>query len=157
MENSTGKKGVLVRFVKQTLFSLLGTGTDTLVLWLFSHYILTGYAGQYIISPIISFECANIVNFFICSRWVWGERTRDYSGFTLFKRFIGFNLSYTGSFLLKLGLIQLIKHLFDWDVVWCNLIALMIAGIVNFIMNEKVIFRGKTGEKTTFAEDNPNQ
>lgn len=88
MENSTGKKGVLVRFVKQTLFSLLGTGTDTLVLWLFSHYILTGYAGQYIISPIISFECANIVN---------------------------------------------------------------------FIMNEKVIFRGKTGKKTTFAEDNPNQ
>lgn len=143
MEISPEKKGMIVRFAKQTLFSLLGTATDTLVLWIFSHFILKGYAGEYIISPIISFECANVVNFLICSRWVWGERTKDYSKTTAFKRFIGFNLSYTGTFLLKLGLIQLIKLLFGWDVVWCNLIALMISGIVNFIMNEKVIFKRK--------------
>lgn len=143
MEISQEKKEMFIRFVKQTLFSLLGTATDTLVLWIFSHFILNGYAGEYIISPIISFECANVVNFFICSRWVWGERTKDYSRSTIFKRFIGFNLSYSGSFLLKLGLIQLIKLLLGWDVVWCNLIALMISGLVNFVMNEKVIFRKK--------------
>lgn len=143
MEISQEKKEMFIRFVKQTLFSLLGTATDTLVLWIFSHFILNGYAGEYIISPIISFECANVVNFFICSRWVWGERTRDFSRSTIFKRFIGFNLSYSGSFLLKLGLIQLIKLLLGWDVVWCNLIALMISGLVNFVMNEKVIFRKK--------------
>lgn len=143
MEISPEKKQMFIRFVKQTLFSLLGTATDTLVLWIFSHFILNGYAGEYIISPIISFECANVVNFFICSRWVWGERTRDFSRSTIFKRFIGFNLSYSGSFLLKLGIIQLIKLLLGWDVVWCNLIALMISGLVNFAMNEKVIFRKK--------------
>ncbi|MDO5322144.1 MAG: GtrA family protein [Bacteroidia bacterium] len=122
---------------------MLGTATDTLVLWLLSHFILKGYAGEYVISPIISFECANVVNFFICSRWVWGERTKDCSRSTTFKRFIGFNLSYTGTFLLKLGLIQVIGLLSGWDVVWCNLIALMISGIVNFIMNEKVVFSSK--------------
>lgn len=141
MKKGGEKVEIVRRFVKQTLFSLLGTGTDTVVLWFLSHYVFHAYTGQYVISPIISFECANIVNFFICSRWVWGERTRGCSALTVFRRFIGFNLSYTGTFFLKLGLIQLIKILLGWGVVWCNLIALMISGIVNFIMNEKVVFR----------------
>lgn len=146
MEISQEKRGIIMRFVKQTLFSLLGTATDTFVLWLLSHFIFKGYTGQYVISPVISFECANIVNFFICSRWVWGARTKEFSRITVLKRFIGFNLSYTGTFLLKLGLIQLIKLISGWNVVWCNLIALMISGIANFIMNEKVVFRFNTGK-----------
>ena len=145
MKISPEKKGIITRFVKQTLFSLLGTATDISVLWFLSHVIFSGYTGQYIISPIISFECANVVNFFICSRWVWGERTKDYSKLSVFTHFLGFNLSYSSTFLLKLGLIQVIKFLLDWDVVWCNIIALMISGIVNFIMNEKVLFRAKRG------------
>lgn len=141
MKISLEKREMIIRFVKQTLFSLLGTATDTVVLWLLSHFVFSGYVGQYVISPIISFECANIVNFFICSRWVWGARTKGLSRNTVLRRFIGFNLSYTGTFLLKLGLIQLVKLLSGLSVVWCNLIALMISGIVNFIMNEKVVFR----------------
>lgn len=147
MRIDSEKKGIITRFVKQTLFSLLGTATDTTVLWLLSSFVFNGYTGEYVISPIISFECANVVNFFICSRWVWGERTKGCSKLTVLKRFIGFNLSYTGTFLLKLGLIQLIKLITDWNVVWCSLIALMISGIVNFILNEKVVFRLKRGRK----------
>lgn len=143
MSISTQKKNIFKRFVKQTLFSLLGTATDTVVLWILSDFVFNGYAAEYIISPIISFECANVVNFFICSNWIWNEQTKDSSKLTVFKRFIGFNISYTGTFFLKLGLIQLIKLLAGWDVVWCNLVALMISGIANFILNEKVVFRFK--------------
>lgn len=141
MKIDSVKKGMIDRFVKQTLFSLFGTATDTIVLWLLSRFVFSGYTGVYIISPVISFECANVVNYFTCSHWVWGECTKNCSKYTVFKHFLGFNLSYTGTFFLKLGLIQLINLFFKWGVVWCNLIALMITGIVNFIVNEKVVFK----------------
>lgn len=45
------------------------------------------------------------------------------------------------TFMLKMGLLLLLKLLFGWDVVICNLSALCISGVVNFVMNDRVIFR----------------
>jgi len=138
-----GLKGTFVRFVKHTLFSLAGTGTNTLVMWLCSHHIFTSEVGQRLVSPFISFEVANIVNFIISSRMVFNDRnvTPGFKG--VLKRFVIYNLSYSASFLLNLGLLQIFVQITDWDVVFCNFISLAIAGILNFIMNTKVTFRNR--------------
>jgi len=136
-------KRTFLRFTKHTLFSLIGTATDTLVLWLCSNFIFSGYAGENILSPAISFECANIVNFIVSSRLVWPERMAGKRFKEYLRRFIGYNMSYTTVFFLKMGILLAIQTITKWDVVLCNLIALMIAGIVNFVMNDKVIFKNR--------------
>lgn len=134
----------LKRLAKHTLFSLLGTATDTLVLWFLSSLVFKSYLGEYIISPIISFECATLVNFLSSSKLVWKDRMKGLSLGSYFKHFLGFNASYAGVFLLKMALLLGLERLSGWDVVWCNLIAVTICGFINFFMNEKVIFRPKS-------------
>ncbi|MBQ1693624.1 MAG: GtrA family protein [Bacteroidales bacterium] len=134
----------LKRLAKHTLFSLLGTATDTLVLWFLSSLVFKSYVGEYIISPIISFECATLVNFLSSSKLVWKDRMKGLSLGSYFKHFLGFNASYAGVFLLKMALLLGLERLSGWDVVWCNLIAVTICGFINFFMNEKVIFRPKS-------------
>ena len=134
----------LKRLAKHTLFSLLGTATDTLVLWFLSSLVFKSYVGEYIISPIISFECATLVNFLSSSKLVWQDRMKGLSLGSYFKHFLGFNASYAGVFLLKMALLLGLERLSGWDVVWCNLIAVTICGFINFFMNEKVIFRPKS-------------
>lgn len=138
-----GFKNTLKRLCKHTLYSLLGTATDTLVLWLCSSQLLHGYVGEYIISPMISFECATIVNFLVSSNFVWGDRMRGSGKKSYLKHFFGFNASYAGVFFVKMGLLLLLELISGWDVVWCNLLAVTICGFINFFMNEKVIFRKK--------------
>lgn len=60
---------------------------------------------------------------------------------TFISRYLLYNLSCTMTFLLKMGLLLFFKFLFGWDVVVCNLIALYVSGIVNFVMSDRVIFR----------------
>ena len=134
----------LKRLAKHTLFSLLGTAMDTLVLWLLSSLVFKSYVGEYIISPIISFECATLVNFLSSSKLVWKDRMKGLSLGSYFKHFLGFNASYAGVFLLKMALLLGLERISGWDVVWCNLIAVTICGFINFFMNEKVIFRPKS-------------
>ena len=134
----------LKRLAKHTLFSLLGTATDTLVLWFLSSLVFKSYVGEYIISPIISFECATLVNFLSSSKLVWKDRMKGLSLGSYFKHFLGFNASYAGVFLLKMALLLGLERLSGWDVVWCNLIAVTICGFINFFMNEQVIFRPKS-------------
>jgi putative flippase GtrA len=43
-----------------------------------------------------------------------------------------------------MGVLLLIERFSGgWDVLWCNILALCVSGIVNFIMNEHVVFRAK--------------
>ena len=69
---------LLKRFLKYTGTSLAGTLVDTLVLWLLSDFVFSkGYWGQYIISPVISFQCAVITNYLIFYYYVWRDRIRE--------------------------------------------------------------------------------
>jgi putative flippase GtrA len=40
-----------------------------------------------------------------------------------------------------MGFLLLFERLFKWDVVYCNLIALLISGIVNFLLAERLVFK----------------
>ena len=130
-----------LRIPKYVLVSAAGTVVDTAVLWLVSHHIFHSFAGEYLLSPFISFECAVLFNF-ICSFFlIWKDRMDIGNARTFMSRYLLYNLSCTMTFLLKMGLLLFFKFLFGWDVVICNLIALCVSGIVNFVMSDRVIFR----------------
>lgn len=50
---------------------LLGTGVDTLILWICSTFIFSSYWEVYVLSPIISFEFAVLSNFLCSYFWIW--------------------------------------------------------------------------------------
>ena len=138
---------LLIRYAKFAGTSAVGSVVDTLVLWLLSDLVFTkGYWGEYIISPLISFQCAVAVNFTISYFYVWKDRTRkrpDASVRRFFRLFGGYNLSTSAVFLFRLGVLLLIERFTGWDVVICNLIAMCFSGIINFTVNNLLIFKKK--------------
>lgn len=120
----------------------LGTVVDTAVLWLFSHYVFHNYWGDYLISPFISFECAVLTNYICSFFFIWKDRIKPGKR-NFLRKYIVYNLSSSGVFLIKMGLLLMIELIFGWNVVICNLLALCISGTVNFVMGEWVIFRKK--------------
>lgn len=137
----------LIRYAKFAGTSVVGSIVDTLVLWLLSDLIFTrGYWGEYIISPLISFQCAVAVNYMISYFYVWKDRTRKRSDASIrrfFRLYGAYNLSSSVVFLFRLGALLLIERFFGWDVVICNLVAMCFTGIINFAINNLVIFKKK--------------
>ena len=138
---------LLIRYAKFAGTSAVGSVVDTLVLWLLSDLVFTkGYWGEYIISPLISFQCAVAVNFTISYFYVWKDRTRkrpDASVRRFFKLFGAYDISVSVVFLFRLGVLLLIERFTGWDVVICNLIAMCFSGIINFTINNLLIFKKK--------------
>jgi len=136
---------VLIRYVKFMGTSVIGTVVDTLVLWILSDFIFTeGYWGEYVISPVISFQCAVAANFIISYFYVWKDRTltdTDRSFKRAFRLYLTYNLSASAVFLLRLGVLLLIERFTGLDVVICNLIALCISGILNFSIYNLFVFK----------------
>lgn len=137
----------LIRYAKFAGTSVVGSIVDTLVLWLLSDLIFTrGYWGEYIISPLISFQCAVAVNYMISYFYVWKDRTRkrsDASVRRFFRLYGAYNLSSSVVFLFRIGVLLLIERFTGWDVVICNLVAMCFTGIINFAINNLVIFKKK--------------
>lgn len=140
------KELILHRFPKFVAGNLLGTLVDTLILWVFSHFVFHKYVGKVIISPIISFEFAVFSNFVFSYYMTWKDRISHHSGKSFFRHYGAYNASCTGGFLIKMGLLLLIQALTKWDVVICNLLALCVSGAYNFTMNELVIFKKRKVE-----------
>lgn len=137
----------LIRYAKFAGTSAFGSVVDTLVLWLLSDLVFSkGYWGEYIISPLISFQCAVAVNYTISYFYVWKDRTRkrpDASARRFFKLYGAYNLSNSAVFLFRLGILLLIESFTGWDVVICNLVAMCFSGIINFAINNLLIFKKK--------------
>lgn len=137
----------LIRYAKFAGTSVAGSIVDTLVLWLLSDLVFTkGYWGEYLISPMLSFQCAVAVNYTISYFYVWKDRTRkrpDASVRRFFKLYGAYNLSSSAVFLFRLGVLLLIERFTGWDVVLCNLAAMCFSGIINFTINNLLIFKKK--------------
>lgn len=137
---------VLIRYLKFMGTSVVGTIVDTLVLWILSDFIFTkGYWGEYVISPVISFQCALTANFLISYFYVWKDRTVVSGASTkrFFKLYFTYNLSGSAVFLLRLGALLIIEKFTGWDVVICNLLAMCVSGVLNFTINNMFIFKRK--------------
>ena len=132
---------IIKKFPKFALSGGLGTVVDTAVLWLLSHFVFRKYAGDYLIAPVISFECAVFTNYCTAFFFVWRDRVSQRTLRRFFGKYIYYNLSASGAFLIKMCFLLLLERLFGCGVVICNLAALCISGLINFSMNEWVIFK----------------
>lgn len=135
------KRDIAINYLKFLMSRVVGTVVDTGVLWIFSTHIFKSYVGIYFISPTISFEFAVISNFFFSYFWIWRKRISAKSIKTFFTRFIAFNLASIIGFVIKMSLLLLLARMFGWNVVYCNIVALLISGIINFILSEFAVFR----------------
>ena len=141
-------KGFFTKIVKYIVTTLLGTITDTVVLWCLAHYVFgDSHFEQYIVSPCISFECAVFVNYLTAYFYVWKDRINRRKSGVFFGHFWKYNLSCISAFILKMLILNGVAVAFKWDPVICNLVALCFSGILNFSMNEFVIFRKKEGKE----------
>lgn len=140
MGRKTEIAGKVPKFI---VVNAIGTVVDTSVLWLCSHYLFFSYAGDYLLAPLISFECAVFVNFCCSFFFIWKDRVDRTSGRTFFRKYIVYNFSASMTFILKMGILLLLELFFGWNVVICNLAALCISGILNFSLGEWVIFKRK--------------
>lgn len=126
-----------IEFVVSRLF---GTGVDTFILWICSKFIFHDYWGIYVVSPVISFEFAVFSNFVCSYYWIWKERitNKNIKDFTY--RFLIFNFSSVLGFLVKMLFLLLFQKIFGWNVVYCNLAALLISGLFNYFLAETIVF-----------------
>ena len=134
----TSHIGKISKFIAS---NALGTIVDTMVLWVFSHFIFEGYVGEYLVSPLISFECAVFTNLLCSWHFIWRDRSKHYLKSSFGRKYLVYNLSASATFIFKMFILLLLEHFFGWNVVTCNLIALCLSGSINFAMGEWVIFR----------------
>ena len=86
------------------------------------------------------------VNYAISYFYVWKDRIRkrpDASARRFFKLYGAYNLSNSAVFLFRLGILLLIERFTGWDVVICNLVTMCFSGIINFAINNLLIFKKK--------------
>lgn len=144
---------LLKRYLKFISTSAIGTLVDTLVLWLLSDLVFKdGYWKVFIVSPIISFQCAVAVNFILSYFYIWRDRTREWSDaqkLGSIKLFLAYDLTSSAVFLLRLGAMLLIEKFTGWDVVICNLLAMCVSGILNFTIENLLIFRKKNSQSSS--------
>ena len=131
----------MIRYLEFVISRLLGTGVDTFVLWICSDFIFSSYWGEYIVSPIISFQFAVMSNYLCSYYWIWKSRIEKKSAKVFWWHFLVFNLSSVVGFLCKMLFLLIFQRIFGWDVVICNLAALLISGILNYFLAEVVVFR----------------
>ena len=140
MKSSVQHIGRIPKFIAS---NTLGTAVDTIVLWVCSCFIFKryGYAGVYLVSPLISFECAVFTNYLCSWHFIWNERAKQYRERTFYRKYVVYNLSSTATFLAKMAILLLLERIFGWNVIVCNLVALCISGCINYALGEWVIFR----------------
>ena len=140
---------MISRYLKFVISRALGTGVDTLVLWVLAHFVFGGgYWTTYILSPIISFECAVMSNFLCSYYWIWSSRITTHCARSFWHHFLTFNLSSLAGFGVKMLFLLLLEKIFGWGVVVCNLAALCISGILNYALSEWLVFRDKQPQPT---------
>lgn len=142
---------VLTKFIMFMLTSSLGTVVDLGVHWFLSaRFFQDSYLWTLWIAPLISFELAVLTNFITAYQFVWRERISRRSTRSFWRHFAAYNATSTGTFLIKLLLMQGIHFVFvslgwlqgaSYEPVVCNMLATCVTGTMNFYMSEFVIFK----------------
>ncbi|MCK4357960.1 MAG: GtrA family protein [Candidatus Cloacimonetes bacterium] len=128
------------RFLKFTLRGIAGAIVDTIVLFILTRFFFHSYFTTYILGPTISFEAGILVAYVICYFWIWNHRVYHNTS-DFFRRIPAYNGAALISFSVKMALLITIERIFHFDVIICNLIALLFSGSVNFFIGEKIIFK----------------
>ncbi len=146
------RNGIL-RFLFFTATRTFGTIVDVGVVWLLTDFVFEDYFWVNVVSPTISFEMAVVVNFITSSYLVFRNRIDNSGKRSVLKRFLKFNLSAVMGYCIKLMALNLLKLSLGWHTALCNFIALAVAGIFNFLIADKWVFK----KITHYEEDDDDE
>jgi len=133
---------IKLRFSKFFITNLVGTIIDTIVIFILKKWVFHSYFFVYVIAPTIGFEIAVINNYTMSFFWTWKDRTAKTRKAYL-KNFLPYNLTVVSVFGLRLLFIFIISKSVKLDVIYCNLIALVFTGLLNYWGLDRFIFRKK--------------
>lgn len=137
----------LRRFIGFSLCNAPGTLIELLTLWLLSDVLFHHYFAQFFIAPVIAFECSVIVDFLLFSRFVWRDTVDNTNHGSILRRLLMFNISTAGVYLMRLLLIQILHLIFGLGAVLCDLLSMIFSGLLNFGINDRIIFSKNNGHK----------
>lgn len=132
----------LVRFIKFAGVGLIAGTVDISLVWVLTKFVFGGYTGQVIVSPVISYECSIIVGFVFSWFFIWNDRLSSGSRKEFWTRLLAYNVSNVGIFVLRILLVMLFEKLWDGgNLVIINTVSRILAGLLNFVITDKLIFR----------------
>lgn len=132
----------LVRFIKFAGVGLIAGTVDISLVWVFTKFVFSGYTGQVIVSPVISYECSIVVGFVFSWFFIWNDRLASGSRREFWTRLAAYNISNVGIFVLRVLLVMLFEKLWDGgNLVIINTVSRILAGFLNFVITDKLIFR----------------
>ena len=139
-----GSDKTIVRFIKFAGVGMVAGTVDISLVWVLTKFIFTGYFGQVILSPVISYECSVLVAFAFSWYFIWNDRVSQGSKREFWTRLLGYNLSNVGIFALRILLVMAFEKLWDGgNLVIINVISRILAGLLNFVITDKLIFKKK--------------
>lgn len=123
----------LRKLMRYFISTMGGITAETILLWVLSDYVWPDWElGISIIAPTLGFELCLLVNYSMVRYFVWRERQPS-----LWR----FHVSNGSVYVVKMTLLLIIRYIAGFDIVWCNFLAMGMAGLINFILNDRVVFR----------------
>lgn len=123
----------LRKLVRYAFSTIGGITAETLLLWALAHYVWRDWeVGISIIAPTLSFELCLLVNYCTAKYFVWRDRRSS-----LWR----FHISNISVFIVKMMLLVALRYFSGVDIVLCNIAAMGVAGLINFVLNDRIVFR----------------
>lgn len=123
----------LRKLIRYAFSTLGGIAAETVLLWVLAHYVWRDWeVGISIIAPTLSFELCLLVNYCTAKYFVWRDRKSS---------LLRFHLSNFSVFIVKMMFLVALRYFSGVDIVLCNIVAMGIAGLINFVLNDRIVFR----------------
>jgi putative flippase GtrA len=136
--------GTMVRFIKFAGVGVVAGTVDISLVWVLTKFIFGGYYGQMVVSPVISYECSIIVGFVFSWYFIWNDRLSTGGRSEFWKRLAAYNVSNVGIFALRVLLVMMFEKIWDGgNLVIINTVSRILAGLLNFVITDKLIFKKK--------------
>lgn len=121
------------RFVRYFIFTMGGIVAELILIWILAHVVWPEWEfGVSVIAPTLGFELCLLVNYSAVSYFVWRDRHSS-----LWR----FHVSNASVYVVKMFFLLAIRYLAGVEIVLCTLLSTMLAGILNFVLNDRVVFQ----------------
>lgn len=123
----------LRKLLRYAFSTIGGISAETVLLWVLAHYVWCDWeVGISIIAPALSFELCLLVNYCTAKYFVWRDRKSS---------LLRFHISNTSVFIVKMLFLVALRYFSGIDIVLCNIVAMGVAGLINFVLNDRIVFR----------------
>lgn len=121
------------RFVRYFVSTMGGIVAELILIWVLAHLVWPRWEfGVSVIAPTLGFELCLLVNYSAVRYFVWRDRHSS-----LWR----FHVSNASVYVVKMTFLLAIRYFAGVEIVLCTLLATTMAGIINFVLNDRVVFR----------------